>query len=152
MVHFRKTFLNFSQLYQNKQIIILSCIAFAFAEPKPGIVSSQTVTTTQHHAPLVAAAPVVAAAPAITYASPYLASPYVGSPYVASPYYHSSYVASPYAGVWPGYYGAAYTAPVVSHAAPVVSAGYTVPSVYGYALNSPYYSPYQNYLLLKKKK
>lgn len=126
------------------------------AEPKPGVISSQTVTTTQHHAtPIIAAAaPIVAAAPAISYSAP-LVSPYY-SPYVASPYVHSPYVASPYyasAGIWPGYYGAGLAAPVVSHAAaPIVSAGLTVPSVYGYSLNSGLVSPYANYLLLKKKK
>ena len=125
------------------QIILLSIVALAFAEPKPGVISSQTVTTTHHAAPVVAAAaPVVAAAPAIA-AAPI----YHSAPVLAAPAYYSSYYSH-----WPAYYGAAYTAPLVSHAAPIWSAGYTVPSVYGYSLNSPLVSPYHNYLLLKKKK
>lgn len=175
-----KLFANFSLTLSNHQILILSVAAFVAAAPeaKPGVITSQqTVTTTQHASPLIAAAsPIVAASPLtyasapivshaglvgaplissqLAYSSP-LVSPYVSqyvSPYAASPLIASPYLAS--AGIYNGYYGAGLAAPIVAapHAAPIVSAGLTVPSVYGYSLNSGLVSPYANYLLLKKKK
>ena len=114
--------------------------------PTVGHVAAAPLVQTSHVAAPVVSAPAVAVASA-----PVVASPVYTSAYYASPYY-ASYV-SPYH-YWPNAYTGyttAYTAPVVA-STHHVSAGYAVPSVYGYALNGHYISPYENYMLLKKKK
>lgn len=157
---------------------VVSAVAYdglGFPYQTQAIRPVQVKTTTTHKtesdaAHVVAAAPVVqtvAAAPVVQTA---VAAPVVSSAYaVSSPVWSNGYYAAPY---WPNAYHAwqypyttAYTSPIVasthvaaapvvaSHvAAPVVSAGYALPSIYGYSLNGHYVSPYENYLLLKKKK